>query len=104
MRFLRQSKIYSSWDAMLCDGIYHSFLNKALQLLTRSEQQTIQDHLSNRGPGIQVALDNAYNAAQQKWQLCQEEKMVMDGLGPGHCCGRSSRQVHPLARQIHGHW
>ncbi|KAI9709019.1 MAG: hypothetical protein M1828_002553 [Chrysothrix sp. TS-e1954] len=50
------------------------FLDKALQLLSDSEQRTIRDHLPDRGSGIQAALDNAYNAAQQKRQLCQKKR------------------------------
>ncbi|KAI9708147.1 MAG: hypothetical protein M1828_003096 [Chrysothrix sp. TS-e1954] len=54
--------------------VAHFLLDKALQLLSDSEQQTIKEHLPDRGSGIQAALDNAYNAAQQKRQLCQEKR------------------------------
>jgi transcription elongation GreA/GreB family factor len=48
-------------------------LDRALQLLTQRERATIQEHILSTADDIDSALQKAFDAAQEKQNLCEKK-------------------------------
>ena len=55
-------------------ALSRDFLDRALQLLSQRERETIEEHILPTTDEIDSALRDAFNAAQDKQQLCEGKR------------------------------
>lgn len=54
--------------------LQRDFLDRALELIPQQEQEIIQEHTSKITKDIDLALQEAFTAAREKQQLCEDKR------------------------------